>query len=140
MTRETVYAALFDKVKNLSGLKTSSRRLIHWGDVAPASQPALFMVQKNETGEQRRGLPTKWHLAVDFYLYSHSGGTPSSTPSQIQNPLIDAIETALAPDSTGFQTLGGLVSHAWISGPIETDQGFLGDQAVAIIPVDILTS
>ena len=38
------------------------------------------------------------------------------------------------------QTLGGLVAHAWIDGVIETDEGVLGDQAVAIIPVVIKTA
>ena len=36
------------------------------------------------------------------------------------------------------QTLGGLVSDCWISGKIETDEGALGGQAVAIIPIEMI--
>ena len=41
---------------------------------------------------------------------------------------------------TGVQDLGlpTMVQHASIAGKIETDEGVLGDQAVAIIPVEIL--
>jgi len=41
---------------------------------------------------------------------------------------------------TGLQDLGlaNLVRHARIEGRIETDEGVLGDQAVAVIPVEIL--
>ncbi|HXP74621.1 MAG TPA: hypothetical protein VN823_10790 [Stellaceae bacterium] len=55
------------------------------------------------------------------------------------NPLLDAIETALAPDLvTNVQSLGGLVAHCWIAGKVETDEGVLGGQAVAIVPIEIL--
>ena len=41
---------------------------------------------------------------------------------------------------TGVQDLGlpAMVQHASIAGKIETDEGALGDQAIAIIPVEIL--
>ena len=59
----------------------------------------------------------------------------------VLNPLLDAVEAALAPDPVGHvQTLGGLVSHCWIAGRIQTDEGVPGGQAVAIVPVEILVS
>jgi hypothetical protein len=62
----------------------------------------------------------------------------------VLNPLLDAIAAALAPTGAdlvaGAQTLGGLVKHCWISGAIETDEGALGGQAVAIVPVEILVT
>jgi hypothetical protein len=54
---------------------------------------------------------------------------------------LDALEAALAPSPvTGIQTLGlpGMVRHVTISGKVETDEGVLGDQAVAIVPIEIL--
>jgi hypothetical protein len=57
------------------------------------------------------------------------------------NPLLDALEAALAPSpATGIQNLGlpAMVQHAYIAGKIETDEGVLGDQAIAIVPVEIL--
>jgi len=59
----------------------------------------------------------------------------------VLNPLLDAVEAALAPSATtGLQDLGlpAMVQHAYISGKVETDEGVLGDQAVAIVPVEIL--
>jgi hypothetical protein len=138
--REPIYAALFQLVSAIPGVTTASRRLKHWADVPPADQPALFQVQKGETVTDRRGLPPKRVLAVELFLYAQSGGDPGIAPAQILNPLIDAIEAALAPDGPppAVQNLGGLVSHAWIEGRIETDEGVLGDQAVAIIPIHLL--
>jgi hypothetical protein len=55
--------------------------------------------------------------------------------------LVDALERALAPSpATGVQNLGlpMMVQHAYISGKIETDEGVLGDQAIAIVPVEVL--
>jgi hypothetical protein len=95
-------------------------------------------VQKGESVERRHGLPPRRQLSVELYLYAASGD-PHIAPSSLLNPLLDAVETALAPDpGSDTQTLGGLAEHCWIGGRIETDEGALGDQAVAILPVEIL--
>ena len=55
--------------------------------------------------------------------------------------MLDALEAALAPDpASGVQRLAvpDMVSHAYIDGKVETDEGVLGDQAIAIVPVEIL--
>jgi hypothetical protein len=140
MTRETVYAALFSKLQNITGIITASRRLRHWSDMSPAQQPALFLTQVSETAMQTKGLPPKWTLRVNVALYVNVGNDETLVPSSLINPLIDKVEAALAPLPGGFQTLGGLVSHCWIADTIETDEGLLGPQAVAIIPINILTS
>ena len=140
MNREPVYAALFALVQNAAPFVTASRRLRHWSDVAAAEQPALFAIQKSETAEERRPLPVKWRARVDLYLYAQAPDelTP---PATVMNPLLDAVEAALAPDpASHVQSLGGLVQHCWIAGRIETDEGVLGGQAVAIVPVEILVS
>jgi len=145
MTREPIYAALFALLADAAGFTTASRRLRHWSDVAAAEQPALFMAQKSETAEQRRGLPTKWICDVDAYLYCHAPDELTA-PTTILNPLLDAIEAALAPQPGGgdivanTQTLGGLVYQISLDGKIETDEGTLGGQAVAIVPIRITVS
>jgi hypothetical protein len=140
--REGIYAALFSKFDGITGIPTKSRRLMHWIDVPAVQQPALFQAQKSEIVVQSRGLPPKWQLDLDLYLYVHAGDDPGSVPTTVLNPLIDAIEAALAPDNVkdgqNVLTLGGLVSHCWISGQIQTDEGALGAQSIAIIPVTIL--
>ncbi len=138
MIREPIYSALFALLSGCAPFVTASRRLRHWSDVGPAEQPALFVVQKSETAERRAGLPTKWRASVDVYVYAHAPDE-TTAPATALNPLLDAIEAALAPQGA-VQTLGGLASHAWIAGKIETDEGVLGGQAVAILPVEILVA
>lgn len=141
---ETIYQALFDRLRLATGVKTASRRLKHWNDVPAKDQPALYTAQGGEVPEQVRGVPTKWRLSVDVYLYVT---VPKDTdiPATALNGLIGAIRDAMAPPEgldrlKGVQTLGGLVSHAWISGQIEVYDGVLGNQAVAMIPIEILTA
>ena len=141
IAREPIYAALFDLAAGAAGFVTAERRLRHWSDVAPAEQPALFMTQKSEVASvQTLGAPTVWTLLVELYLYAHSSD-PYLSPATVLNPLVDAVEAALAPAATtGLQELGlpSMVQHAMIAGKIETEEGVLGDQAIAIIPVEIL--
>ena len=57
------------------------------------------------------------------------------------NPLIDAVEQAIAPSpATAIQNLGllAIVQHPYITGKVKTDEGVLGDQANALVPVEIL--
>ncbi len=141
ITREPIYAALFERVAGAADFVTTGRRLRHWSGMAPAEQPALFMRQKQEVAKvPTLGAPTVWTLVVELYLYAHSSD-PYLAPAMVLNPLIDAVEAALAPSAaTGLQDLGlpATVQHAYIAGKIETDEGVLRDQAVAIIPVEIL--
>lgn len=137
--RETIAQALFDKFMSIPGLVTVSRIWRHWADVPPSQQPALFMRQTGQEVEQLKGLPPKWTLRYELALYAHADN-PEDIPSQIQNVLLDAIEAALTFDDrpTWSLTLGGLVSHCWIEGEIETDEGLLGQQTVALIPIRVL--
>ena len=141
ISRELIYAALFGLLETAADFAVVDRRLRHWSDVSPPEQPALFMAQKTELASVKTlGAPTVWTLAVDLYLYVHSSD-PYLAPATVLNPLLDAVEAALAPSATtGLQDLGlpATVQHAYISGKIETDEGVLGDQAVAIVPVEIL--
>jgi hypothetical protein len=113
-------------------------------DVAPASQPALYLTSAGEGVEQIHGLPPKRTLYARVWLYTYSSPDLGTAPSAQINQLLDAIETALAPtqpspDGLGMvQTLGGLAYHCWIQGNIETDEGLLGPQGVCVIPIHIM--
>jgi hypothetical protein len=141
IAREPVYAALWARASQAAAFATANRRLRHWADVGPAEQPALFMSEKGSVAKVKAlGAPVLWTLYADLYIYAHSSD-PYSAPAIILNPLLDAVESALAPvAATGIQDLGlpAVVQHAYISGKIETDEGVLGDQAIAIVPVEIL--
>jgi len=141
ISREPIYAALFARVAGAAHFVTTARKLRHWSDITPAEQPALFMRQKSEAAAMPvTGAPTVWKLAVELYVYAHAGD-PYVAPATVLNPLIDAVEAALAPDAvTGMQDLGlpGTVQHAYLAGKIDITEGVLRDQAAAVIPVEIL--
>lgn len=139
MTRETIFGALFAKLQDIPGVVTTSRKLRHWSDVPSSERPALFMTELSQQVDRIKGQPPKYIFPVELYIYvSSEGDTP---PSTILNPLIDAIEAALehGPADTA-QTLGGLVSHCFVNGKIETDEGSMGSDAMAIIPVEIIAT
>jgi hypothetical protein len=139
--REAIYAALWTLGSGAGSFASANRRLRHWTDVSPAEQPALFMSERGGHAVIKAlGAPIVWTLYADFYIYVHSSD-PYAAPATILNPLLDALEYALAPSpATGIQNLGLplMVQHAYIAGKIETDEGVLGDQAIAIVPVEIL--
>ena len=106
----------------------------------PEQQPALFQVQRKETPVQLTGMPAAWKLELDLVIYVNTTGNADSVPATIMNPILDAVTSLFdATTPLGKQTLGGLVHIAKISGAIETDEGVLGDQAFALIPIEIIT-
>lgn len=138
MSREAIYAALFAKVSDSATFKTKSRRFRPFSDVAPADQPAIFQVQGTQSAEQRRQQGPIWTLRADLFIY-YWEPDPNVVPSTGLNTYVDAVEAALAPDAvSNVQTLGGLVSHCWIEGDVAIFEGTIAEQAVAIIPVNIL--
>ncbi len=139
MNRETIYSALFTKLSAASGLVTKSRKLKHWADVPAIEQPALYQAQVKETVTRQTGQPSVWRLNLDVYLYANTSD-PATSPSQVLNPILDAIVASLEPAIGEVQTLSGLVQYCRINGAIETDEGVLGQQAVVIIPIEILTT
>jgi hypothetical protein len=141
MTREPIYQALFAKLLPLknSGLAVTCTRLLkHWNDVQDYEQPAIFMAQGDQIAEhQLKGSPYKWDLSVNIYVYVKTDGT--TAPATLLNPILDAIENALSSKVPGMQqNLGGLCDTCYIDGAIQTFEGTLGTQEVAIIPIKIL--
>lgn len=140
MNREAIYAALFTRLSAIPGLKTTSRILKHWNDVPTEQRPALFTSQAGESPQTQTGQATKWLLMVDVYVYVQTDGT--TPPGSVLNPILDAIE-AIFPlhPITGKHTLDAPgVEWARIEGQIQTDEGTLGNQAVAIVPIHILAT
>ena len=138
-SRETIIQALFDLALTAATFNTSGRRLLLWSKVA--SFPALFVqsVGTHYPPREARMLPPKRTITAELWVYTDVGKDPNANPEQGLNDIIDAIEAALAPNVvTNVQTLGNLVSHAWIEGEIEMFPGVLDGIAKAIVPVKIL--
>jgi hypothetical protein len=136
LVRETIYAALFTRLQAIPGLVTVSRRLQHVNDVPPSAQPALFLAQTRQLADYVTGRTTFWHLHAAIYIYARDPA--GQNPGAILNPIMDGVNAALVMDNdmTNACTLGGLVHWARI-GDIETDEGTLGEQAIARIPVEM---
>lgn len=148
--REAIWSAFFSLLSpslliSSGGLfATVGRRAINFEAVATVQQPALYVLQRHEKAEAtRRGEPTKWLLKAELFVYALNQAdqiAPGSGGGQVLNPLIDAVEKALAPRPVegNALTLGGLVSRAFIDGEVEVYEGNIINQAVAIIPVTII--
>lgn len=142
MNREAIYSALWAKLEALDGFTTKSRRLLHWNDVNRYDQPALFMAQGNQQVITITGQESKWLLNADIYIYVQTDGEP---PAPIINPLIDAVcntVNAIHP-ITGRSDLmveDAVIEYCRVEGTIETDEGTLGNLAIAIIPIVILAA
>lgn len=142
-SREEVYTAFFSHMQadtNLAALvKTFTRRLKHWSDVAVEDQPALYLVHSGESRQVVRGMPPALVLEMNLWIYVNTQGEPSGP---VLNPILDAVDKSLEPVTTGdnTQTLNGLVHHCWIEGQTQIFEGDLGDEAVAIVPVKILVT
>lgn len=137
--RETVWAALFQLFAAklpAAGFVVVERRLKHWNDVPAIQQPYFCQAQTGENIVQERGKPPVYLLRGDLYLYARTDG--NLDPGPVINPLMDAVEAAIKPSGLEeVQTLGGLVHWCRIEGDVETDEGTLGPQSVAIIPIVI---
>ena len=145
--REQIYSALFAGLQSVllspaGPFKTVSRRWQDPTQLSPADRPSLYQVQKDELiSTSVNGLPLHAKLAVDLVLYTAGDSEPNSVPSSELNTLLDAVEAALRSATPGIaQSLGGKVSHCRIEGKIEIIENVQGSMALAIVPVEILTT
>lgn len=135
---ESIYAALFALGSGISGIKSSSRRLVSAQDVAIESAPALYQVQIQQKADFQGAVPTRWELSCMWIVVvCQTDTTQPMTPTL--NPILDAITAALAPaPAMSRQTLGGLVEYAAIDGNIDISEGVMGDRTVAFIPIKVI--
>lgn len=139
--REAIMQALFALVSGSASFVTASRRIRLWGDVASGEKPAIFMYERDDNYTNGKNYLPIVEMNVDLYIYIDAGKDLSIAPITVLNPLVDAIDAALAPSKvTGKQTLGGLVSHCYIDGKIMKDPGDLDGDGLALIPVKILAT
>ena len=139
MKRELYYAALFQRLQQMPSAVQCARVLAHYEDVPANQQPAVFMTVTSQNAEQVTGLPTKYLLDAKVWIYAHRD-TAGIVPSVAVNQILDELDEVLRPPvGPAFkQTLGGLVEHCWIEGEIHTDEGWLGLQSIAVVPLRML--
>jgi hypothetical protein len=147
MNREQVYAALYNIVSQATEFNLTSRRLIPADNISSAQMPALCQVQMGEKVYQKfKETAPVYTMDVDLWIYvlgtDNGDGIKAPVPSSILNPLIDSVETALAPNAaTGVQNLGLTnVQHCYVSGRVEIFEGVHNNTTIAIVPVVILAT
>jgi hypothetical protein len=145
-TFEQIDATLFALLQTVgSSIVTYSRRLKNYNEVPTEIQPALYLASGDldpKLGGDARvpGMPFRWKLHRKIWLYTNAGNDDTLIPSSLINPVINSVLKVLAPKTPGDrQTLSGLVYHCYLAGRIQTDEGLLGPQAVAVMPIEILT-
>jgi hypothetical protein len=145
--REQIYSALFATLQGAllapaGPFRTLSRRWQDPSQLSPADRPCLYQVQKDElVGTSLSGLPINAKLSLDLVLYTAGDSEPSSVPSTELNTLLDAVENAIRSATPGLaQSLGGKVSHCRIQGKIEIVENVQGAMALAVVPVEVLTT
>ena len=137
-TRESVYAALFALLETVPNLTTVSRRLQSVQDIQPESFPAAFQLQGDQQVTYKGSVPSIFTWQASWILNAYEADQTAAPSTQL-NEMIDAVSAVLAPAAgQTCQTLGGLVTHAGISGNIQIYEGVLGDRAVAIVPISIV--
>lgn len=140
--KEALYAALLNRMTKVTGVKTISRKVRHYDEVPSVEQPALFVEQTLVDIQTRPNGPGRQVVKANIILYAFDE-TSDGPMSQI-NGLVGQVESLMkrqveepAPSQT--TTLGGLVQSASIVS-IEFSGGNVGNQGVAIIGIELLTS
>ena len=155
LNREALFDALYQRLVGIGGFMYTSRQFKTYDDLEASPQPALIMTKGSESVENVRGFPPKWTLGGTIYLYCRNDQDPHVAPSVQLNQLITLVEGAFERTATEsaipnaqyqdspsdfLTTLNGRCSHCWITGTIQTDEGMLGQQAVAVIPFEIVAT
>lgn len=140
LNRNAIYEALL-ALGASAGVWASppSQRLQFWDSTD--AQPALFLRSGDDEYPARdpRSPRVKVTLHAEFWIYYRTVDK-NEAPGVMLDTLITALEDALRPPGFAqFQNLGlPYVSHCWIEGQINKDDGALTGQAIARVPVQIL--
>lgn len=155
--REAIFAALFARLQTIAGVQTFSRIWTGWDTLEAIEQPAIVLIKGGETALQVRPFPPRWQLEAQVILLARvTEADPSVAPSTTINTLLDAVFSKLArqpdeppaadplfapnPDMMAWTSLGGLCSSVRVGSDIVTDEGALGLQSVAVVPLIITTA
>lgn len=155
INREAIYEALFARLQDAgTSFKTYTRRWKSIWDDPQERVPLLPMLVQWDANETviwtNRGIGRILTLTTTIEVYAKippsltgPAGVPDKTTpgSQVLNPLLDAIDTALEPDDwqTGMLTLGGLVIDCRVEGTVAKALGDADPSGLcgALVPVQI---
>ena len=142
MNRELIYQKLFEFIQeNITLAKTFSRQLKDFSEVKVNESPSIFQVQIDEDIETITNSQTKTKLYCQVYIYVKNNNNKDTIAHTILNNIIDQfIEKFNIKNQIGYGiTLNDLVFSCKINGKIEYDGGILGVDALARLPIEIIT-
>jgi len=138
--REQIMAALLAKLQGAYAWGVVGRRNRAPSAIAAVGKPALILLKHHQHYSARAlNMPSVRTLHVMALVYIDVGADETAIPDSVLNPIMDAMDAALAPDTPqGFCTLGGLVQSAKITGEVTEAPGDVTGKGLAIIPIDIV--
>jgi hypothetical protein len=153
VTREPIYAALLAYIQQLTSapyslaIPTISRGFKHWSQVPPEEQPAIYVVPEEEAATYERAkIYTRWNLKIALWVYVQKGDD-ITLGVQMLTAILDGIDAVLTVNPAnaqgppaGVNTLNGLVTQCAINGPTIISAGYLENQTVARVPIEIITA
>lgn len=146
IAREAAYAALYTRLLTMTGVQFFSRRLKAFDQMSAKHQPAVFLVAGASTPRvDSSGQPEVWLLSASVYVITppdQTGTSPEATllglVDQIDGLLdLKTTERGAAMRDQAQTTLGNVVLKAYVSGPIEIDEGLDGEQGIALVPIEM---
>lgn len=153
MKREPIYAGLLAQIQGLTSapyslaIPTIARDFVPWTEVPPEMQPAIYVVPEEELAlYERAKIYTKWTLKIALWVYVQKGDDVT-LGVQMLTAILDGIDAIVTVNTqnvqgppVGVNTLGGLVAQVGINGPTVISAGYLGNQTVARVPIEIITA
>ena len=117
--------------------QTTSQRLRLWNAVAPEAQPAAFLVTHREMDEYRGLGLLRRRLELGIWCYSRTDdpATIGATDLDVMMKAFEAAFNVVDHNSSGSNTLGGLVYWCRIEGRIFKDPGDTDGQTLMIVPL-----
>lgn len=143
-TRNTVMTAILNVIQNMTfspninnaaTWRTVSNRLRLWGDVSPDQQPAAFLVSHREMDEYRGLGLVRRRLDLGIWCYTRSDSDPGGPQLDTLMESFEKAFNVVDDNSTGCNTLGGLVYWCRIEGRVFRDPGDLDNQTLLIVPL-----
>ena len=150
MSRRALFDALFAQIAGTqdpstgawsNGWQLASQTMVLWKDVSAEQMPAFFLAYAGEKMEPLRpGAPVTKNL-LEMHAWVYVTHMETNSAMDMLGDAIDVIQAAIRPAvGQERQTLGGLVYSVTARGEVHTDEGALGDQAMAMIPITIVAS
>lgn len=140
---EAIEAALFALIEGATsafGFKEVSRRFELWPNTGIEKQDALYLIPAGGDVDQEQVYgPPRYRLKYWIAMYSWAADDRKTIPQQRLNAAWKAIDAAMREVPPGeAQTLGGIVTNAWIDGHVSISVMGPNQQLELAIPVTVI--